>query len=218
MVMCEAGRRLYARGLIAGTDGNISVRLGDDRFLCTPSGSALGSVRPHEMVVADVQGRKVAGEGKVSSEFFTHLAAYEERTDVRAVIHAHPPRAVAFTLAGRSLVSPVLPEVVFSMGGIPVAPYATPGTREGGESVRPLVSECDALLMERHGALTLGASVFEALYKMETIEHAAETLLAASQLGETVELSSDQVDRILRAREAYGARGRVYGISSGVTL
>lgn len=217
VLMCEVGRRLYAKNLAAATDGNLSVRLAEDRFLCTPSGSALGYMRAHEMIIADAQGHKLAGEGKVSSEFFTHLAAYEERAEIGAVVHAHPPRAVALSLAGQSLMSPILPEVVFSVGGVPTASYATPGTREGADAVRPLVRECDALLMDRHGALTVGESLLDALYKMEKIEHAAEILLAAAQFGDVSELSGEQIDKIMKAREAYGARGKVYGLPEDVS-
>jgi len=208
--MCEIGRRMYARDLVAATDGNISVRIGPGRFLCTPSGSACGFMYPHEMVIADAQGQKLEGEGKVSSEFFTHLAVYDQRPDVQAVVHAHPPTAVAFTLAGVSMTKLLLPEVVFVLGGVPTAPYATPGTREGADAVRALAGQCDALLMDRHGALTMGVSLMDAYYKMEKIEHAARTLVAARALGEARELSRDELDRILRAREAYGATGKMY--------
>jgi L-fuculose-phosphate aldolase len=208
--MCEIGRRLYARNLVSAADGNISVRLGPDRFLCTPSGAAKGFMHPHEMVIADARGWRVEGEGKVSSEFLTHLAAYEVRADISAIVHAHPPTAVAFTVAGVSLEDLVLAEVVFAIGALPTAPYATPGTAEGAESVRGLVAKCDALLMDRHGALTLGASPMDAYLKMEKIEHAAQILLAAKSLGEIRPLNRDELDRILAAREVYGAPGRMY--------
>lgn len=208
--ICEIGRRLYARNLIAATDGNISVRIAPDRFLCTPSGSTKGFMQPRDIVIADDRGRLVSGEGKVSSEFLTHLAAYTRRDDIAAVVHAHPPTAVACTLAGVSLEELVLPEVVFAIGGLPTAPYATPGTPEGAESVRELVSRCDALLMDRHGALTLGVTLMDAYLKMEKIEHSAQILLAAKGMGNIRTLSGDELDRILRAREPYGATGRLY--------
>ena len=208
--MCEIGRRLYARNLVAATDGNISVRIAPDRFLCTASGAAKGFMHPREIVVADERGRLVSGEGKVSSEFLTHLAAYELRHDIAAVVHAHPPTAVAFTLAGVSLEALALPEVVFAVGGLPTAPYATPGTPEGAQSVRDLVRKCDALLLDRHGALTLGVSLMDAYYKMEKIEHSAQILRAAKSLGNIRTLSEDELSRILRARGYYGATGRLY--------
>lgn len=208
--ICEIGRRLYARNIVAATDGNISVRVAPDRFLCTPSGAAKGFMQPHEIVVADARGKLVEGEGKVSSEFLTHLAAYSQRDDISAVVHAHPPTAVACTLAGVSMEELILPEVVFVVGAVPTAPYATPGTPEGAESVRALVAKCDALLMDRHGALTLGTSLMDAFYKMEKIEHSAQILLAARMMGEPQRLSEDELERIWQARELYGATGRIY--------
>jgi len=210
VAICEVGRRLYAKNLVTATDGNISVRIGPDRFLVTPSGTAKGFLQPHDIVIADSKGKLIEGEGKVSSEFFTHLSAYMQRDDISAVVHAHPPTAVALTLAGLSMDELVLPEVVFVVGAVPTAPYATPGTPEGADSVRELVAKCDALLMDRHGALALGTSLMDALYKMEKIEHSAQTLAAALSLGEIRRLSGDELDRIWNARKVHGLVGRVY--------
>jgi L-fuculose-phosphate aldolase len=206
--ICRVARRLYDRNLVAATDGNISARLGDDRFLCTPSGSSLASIEPDDLVTANGRAEKVAGIGKVTSEFFTHLAAYEERPDVLAVVHSHPPRAVALTLAGISLVEPLLPEVVGSLGGIPTAQYATPATQEGATAIRNLIRQCDAVLLDRHGAVTVGASVWDALHKMEKVEHAAETVAWAHLLGTPSHLTDEQFERLRRVREDYGAAGR----------
>ena len=175
--ICEVGRRLYAKNLAVATDGNVSVRLGPNRYLCTPSGVSKGFMAPEDLIIADGTGAKISGDGKVTSEFFTHLAAYEERPDINAVIHAHPAKAIAFTLAGISLAECILPEVVYSIGGIPTTEYATPATREGSEVIRPLIRQCDAVMLNRHGAVTVGVNVFDALFKMEKVEHAAETLL-----------------------------------------
>ncbi|MEX2016370.1 MAG: class II aldolase/adducin family protein, partial [Candidatus Hydrogenedentales bacterium] len=181
-----------------------------DRYLCTPSGSSLATIEAADLVIADSQGHKVAGIGKVTSEFFTHLAAYEERSDVFAVVHAHPPRAVALTVAGISLAEPLLPEVVGSLGGIPTAPYATPATQEGATSIRPLIRKCDAVLLDRHGAVTVGVDVWDALHKMEKVEHAAETVVWAHLLCTPSPLNEEQLVRLKRVREAYGAAGRWY--------
>jgi len=209
-VICEVARRLDARNLVAATDGNVSYKLNEGRYLGTPSGCRMANVRPDELVIADAAGNLIAGEGRVSSEFFTHLAAYEERPDIRAVVHAHPPVAVAFTLAGRSLEEPVLPEVVFALGGIPTAPYAPPGTREGGEAIRGLIRDCDAVMLDRHGAIAVGRTVMDAYLRMEKLEHAAQTLWHAATLGEARPLNHDEIARIVAAREAYGASGKVY--------
>lgn len=208
--ICEAGRRLYARNLVAATDGNISARLGANRYLCTPSGVSKGFMHPRDLIIADGKGNKISGDGKVTSEFFTHLAAYEERPDMSAVVHAHPPKAIAFTLAGVSLADCVLPEVVYTIGGIPATEYATPGTPEGGAVIRDLIRKCDALLMDRHGALTIGTSVYDALFKMEKIEHAAETLLTARLLGGVRKLGPEEVQKLQKVRESYGVSGMAF--------
>ncbi len=205
--ICEVGRRMYLRNLVAATDGNISVRLGPGRFLCTPSGVSKGWMRPERLVVADAAGALVSGEGRVTSEIHTHLAVYEERPDVNAVVHAHPPKAVGFSLAGRSMTDLVLPELVMSLGGIPSAPYATPGAIEGNRVVRALIRRCDAVLLDRHGAITAGVDLLDAYHKMEKIEHAAESLLTACLLGGPRTLEADEVRRLRAARDAYGYSG-----------
>jgi len=210
--ICEAGRRLYQRNLIAAADGNISVRLDEDRFLITPSGVSKGFLEPEMILVANGRGERLEGEGKVSSEFFTHLAAYEEREDIHAVIHAHPPYSVALTLVGISMARPVLPEVVASLGGVPTAAYATPGTREGADVLRPHVQTGDAILLDRHGAVTVGNSVQDALFKMERVEHAAEMIYRAYCISAPLPLDSSQIERLLQARAAYGASGRLGAI------
>jgi len=208
--ICEVGRRMYLRNLVAATDGNISVRLGPGRFLCTPSGVSKGWMLPEQLVIADDAGALVSGEGRVTSEFHTHLAVYEERADVNAVVHAHPPKAIGFSLAGRSMTDLVLPELVMSLGGIPSAPYATPGTVEGSRVVRELIRRCDAVLLDRHGAVTVGVDVVDAYHKMEKIEHAAQSLLTAHLLGGPRPLDPDEVRRLRAARSAYGHSGMAW--------
>ena len=208
--ICEAGRRMYARNLVAATDGNLSARIGEDRFLCTRSGVALGDMQPADLVIADANGDKLEGDGKVSSEFFTHLAAYEERPDVSAIVHAHPPKAVALTLAGLSMEEYALPELVVSLGGVPTTAYATPGTKEGGDVVRELIRRCDAVLLDRHGALTVGDSVFDAYRKMEKVEHAAESLFAAHLLGRVRTMDEGEIERLLKSRADYGVTGKLF--------
>lgn len=208
--ICEVGRRLWQKNFTAATDGNISVRLLSETFLCTPSGVSKGFMAPADLVIADASGRKVAGEGAVTSEFWTHLAAYEERPDVYAVVHAHPPKAVAASLAGVSLAEPVLPELLLTVGGIPTVPYATPATREGGAAIREIIRSCDALIIARHGSLTVGRDVFEAYYKLEKLEHAAETMLLASLLHHPERLPEEEIAKLYRLQEAYNPGMRLF--------
>lgn len=208
--ICEVGRRMYDKDLVSATDGNISIRLDDDQYLITPSGVSKGFMKPDDIVIANGAGEKVSGTGKVSSEFFTHLAAYEERPDVQSVVHAHPPKAIGFTLAGHLLTDLFLPEVIFAVGGIPTTEYATPASKEGAVVIRELIRECDALLLDRHGAITVGDDVMDAYFKMEKIEHAADSILTAKLLGSTQTLTADQMTKLFASREDYGVKGKLY--------
>ena len=209
-LMCDVGRRMYAKNLVAATDGNLSVRLSPDRYLCTPSGVAKGFMKPNDIVIADGSGAKIAGDGKVTSEFFTHLACYEERADITAVVHAHPPKAIGFTLAGISLEECVLPEVVYAIGGVPTTAYATPATKEGADVIRGCIRECDAVMLDRHGAITVGADLLDAYFKMEKIEHAVESLLTAQLLGRVQRLTRGEVEKLYEVREDYGVKGKLF--------
>lgn len=211
--MCAIGRRMYERNLVAASDGNLSVRLGPDRFLCTPSGVSKGFMRPGDMVIADGRGGKVAGPGKVTSEFFTHLAAFEERPDIGAVVHAHPLTATALTVMGISLEAPIIPEVVVGLGSVPTAPYATPGTREGAEVLRPFIRQGDAVALYRHGAVTVGPDLLDAYHKMEKLEHAAELVFLLHQLGTPPLLDHEQIAKLIACRAPYGAKGKFYPVS-----
>ena len=179
----EVGRRLYARGYTASNDGNISVRLDASRLLMTPKGVCKGFMSPDMMCITDLDGRKLAGERDPSSEMQMHLEVYRQRPDVAAVVHAHPPTATGFAVAGVPLDRAVLAEVVTTLGSVPIAEYATPSTRELPEAVRKYVRAHDGMLLANHGALTVGTDLFSAYYKMETIEHFAKISLVARMLG-----------------------------------
>ncbi len=205
----EIGRRLYARGYVASNDGNISVRLessGASRLLMTPAGVSKGFMTPDMMVVTDFEGRVVgdAGGRRPSTEIQMHLVAYRERPDVRAVVHAHPPLATGFAVAGIALDRAVLAEVVTTLGSIPIAEYGTPSTKELPAAVAKYVKAHDGMLLANHGALAIGKDLFSAYYKMETIEHAAHISLVARQLGREHLLSRDEVKRLQDLRGNYG--------------
>lgn len=215
--ICEIGRRMWQRNYVAATDGNISVRLGPDRYLCTPSGVSKGFMEPNDLVIADGKGKKLSGGGKVTSEFTTHLAAYEERPDVHAVVHAHPPKAIGFSLAGVSLADCILPEVIYSIGGIPTTAYATPATIEGSEVLREYIRQCDAVLLDRHGSVTVGVNVLDAYLKLEKLEHACESLLVAHTLGHVRRLGSEEISKLQQVRESYGVTGMAFPCKSEET-
>ena len=202
----EVGRRLWARGFVASNDGNISVRLGPDRLLVTPASVSKGFMTAEMMVVTDLQGRLISGAPgrKPSSEILMHLEAYRLRPDVGAVVHAHPPLATGFAVAGIALDRAVLAEVLTTPGSMPSAEYGTPSTRELADSVAPYLRAHDGLLLANHGALALGADLFGAYYKMETIEHFARISLVARLLGREHVLSREEVTRLQNLRGTYG--------------
>ena len=200
----EVGRRLYARGYTASNDGNISVRLDDARLLMTPKSVCKGFMDVGMMCITDLDGRKLAGDRDPSSEMQMHLEVYRQRPDVEAVVHAHPPTATGFAVAGIPLDRAVLAEVVTTLGSVPIADYATPSTKELPEAVRKYVKAHDGMLLANHGALTLGADLFSAYYKMETIEHFAKISLVARLLGGERLLSRQEVERLQSLRGMYG--------------
>jgi len=202
----EVGRRLWVRGFVASNDGNISVRIAPDRLLMTPASVSKGFMSAEMMVVTDLDGTVVsAAPGrKPSSEMLMHLVVYRERPDVGAVVHAHPPLATGFAVAGIALDRAVLAEVVTTLGAIPIAEYGTPSTSELATTVRPYVRAHDGLLLANHGALALGKDLFGAYYKMETIEHFARISLVARLLGREHLLSREEVTRLQELRGSYG--------------
>jgi L-fuculose-phosphate aldolase len=200
----EIGRRLYARGYCASNDGNISVRLDDRRVLTTPKGVSKGYMTPDMMVVTDMSGTRLAGERDASSELLMHLAVYRNRPDAQAVVHAHPPLATGFAVAGIPLDRAVLAEVITTLGSIPIAEYGTPSTPELAQAVERYVKAHDGLLLANHGALTVGHELYATYYKMETIEHFAKISLVARLLGRERLLSREEVDRLQQLRGKYG--------------
>jgi L-fuculose-phosphate aldolase len=202
----EVGRRMYARGYTASNDGNISVRLGADRLLMTPKSVCKGFMTPDMMCITDLDGRKLQGDRDPSSEMLMHLEVYRQRPDVQAVVHAHPPTATGFAVAGIPLDRAVLAEVLTTLGSIPIAEYATPSTKELPEAVRKYIKAHDGMLLANHGALTVGSDLFGAYYKMETIEHFAKISLVARMLGRENLLSREEVMRLQELRGAYGIK------------
>jgi L-fuculose-phosphate aldolase len=189
-------RRLYDRGLIAGPDGNVSVRLPDGTILATPSGMSKVDVEAEDLVVVDAAGVALSGAQSPSSELLMHLRIYERRPDVHAIVHAHPPTATGFGVAGESFMAPVLPEVILQMRAVPLVPYATPGTNALADSLEPFLADHDAFLLANHGATTIGPTLAVAHQRMESLEHAARILLAARALGRVNELSAADVQAL----------------------
>ena len=197
--ICEAGRQLAERGLVAGAEGNISARCGET-VLVTPAGGAKGRLAPGDLVEVELSGRVVRGPGRPSSELGMHLAILALRPDVGAVVHAHPPVATGFAVAGKMLGDGSLAELATLFGTVPVVPYGTPGTPELGERVTPYARRHDALLLANHGAVTVGPTVEAACLRMESLEQGARILLVARLLGGARPLSPEELDRLVAPR------------------
>jgi len=195
-------RQLAARGLIAGRDGNLSVRLGPERALVTPSGVLKSLVDPADMVEVDFSGKvRRRGSRKPTSELELHLRILRHRHDVQAVVHAHPPAATGFAVAGETIPGNLLPELIFVVGPVALVPFGMSGTRELGDQVVPYLDGHDALLLANHGAVTMGRSLDEAWIRMESLEHSARIILAARQVGQPQPLSAEAVRALVQQRE-----------------
>jgi L-fuculose-phosphate aldolase len=203
--ICAVGRWIHDRGYVASTDGNISVRLGPDRILMTPTSMSKAMMNPDDLVIIDLEGQRVSGLRKPSSELGMHLLIYRLRPDINAVCHAHPPTATGYAAAGIPLDKPILCELVIGLGSIPVARYGTPGTSEWGASIEPYVQGHDAILMANHGVVTYGPDLLTSFLRMETTEHFAQVSLVTERLGRKVLLSGSDVEKLVAARARYSA-------------
>lgn len=203
------GKLLHQTGLVAATDGNLSVRLGDGTFLCTPTVMSKGLMEPDDLVIVDPLGQKVSGRRNVSSEIAMHLFIYRNRPDVGAVVHAHPPTATGFAAAGIPLDKALCSEIVITLGTVPLANYETPGTPELAEALAPLVGDHDAILMANHGVVTYGEDLLTAYMNMETVEHYAKIALVTHMLGKQKPLSETHVSKLREIRMKYHAQNQV---------
>ena len=197
------GTMLHERGYVAAMDGNLSVRLDEDRILATPTAMCKGMMRPSDLAIVDMDGSHVSGRRHVSSEIGMHLLIYRLRPDVRGIVHAHPPTATGFAAAGIALNQPLVCEVVIGLGSIPLAKYGTPGTPELAEALEPLIPDYDALLMSNHGVVAYGDSLLHAYMKMETVEHFAQISLVTHLLGRQQPLNNQELEKLVVVRAKY---------------
>lgn len=205
--ICEIGKRMYAKGFVAANDGNISVKCSPNTIWATPTGVSKGYMTPDMLVKLDLNGKVIAGKYKPSSEIKMHLRVYRENPEVQAVVHAHPPVATSYAIAGIQLDRAVCPEAVVLLGNVPVAPYATPGTEEVPESVAPYCKDYNAVLLANHGALTWGKNAFEAYFRLESLEHYALMLMYTGNIIKKAnELNCGQVSELIEIREKMGIK------------
>ncbi len=208
--ICDVCHRMWQLGWVAANDGNISVKLPDGNFLCTPTGISKSFITPEKICKIDADGNVLeATDGyRPSSEIKMHLRCYEKRDDIGAVVHAHPPTATAFAVAHIHMDDYIMPESVLALGSVPITPYGTPSTSEIPDSVEPFLENHEAVLLENHGALVVGPDLFTAYYHMETLELWAKISLNARLLGGVKEISDENIMRLCNMRGNYNMTGR----------
>jgi L-fuculose-phosphate aldolase len=210
-LMVEVGKRIWTRGYVAANDGNITVRINENEILTTPTGVSKGFMSTDMIIKVDSKGKVISGNAgyRPSSELKMHLEVYKERPDINSVVHAHPTYATSFAVAGIPLNKCVLPEAILVIGAVPTAKYGLPSTMEIPDAIREHIKNSEAILLENHGALTLGSDLLNAYHKMETLEHTASIVWKAIQLGNMNVLPGYERDRLLALRDNYGLQGRV---------
>ncbi|MBE3595756.1 MAG: class II aldolase/adducin family protein [Hydrogenibacillus sp.] len=204
--ICRVGKLLFERGFVAGTEGNISVRMSDREIIVTPTRVSKGMLTPDMLVKVDLSGRPIEGEGRPSSELKMHLRIYRDRPEIRAVVHAHPPYATAHAVAGIPLERAFLPEAVIYVGEVPIAAYGLPSTDEVPEAIAPYIADHHALLLENHGALAWAEDLWAAYFLLENVEQMAKIHWLARQLGRVQVLSNARVRELVAIKEALGIR------------
>lgn len=205
--LAQFAHMLHGQGFVAATDGNLSVRMDTGRIMVTPSGFSKGMLQADDMIIVDWQGNKLSGTHHPSSEIGVHLTIYRMRPDVSAVVHAHPCTATGFASSGIALDQPLCSEIAITLGSVPLAPYATPGTQELSESLKPFIPCHDAILMANHGVVTYGSDLRQAYLRMEAVEHYAKVVLTARHLGCTKSLDSRELEKLSAVRSRYRQNG-----------
>lgn len=193
----EVCKRIYQKGFVASNDGNVTIRMSENEILATPTGMSKGDISPDQLIKVNMSGEIVAGFLKPSSELKLHIRAYEKRPDIRSVVHAHPPISTGFAVAGIALDQMAIPEVIATLGKVPLAPYATPSTDELAHTIDAYINECNAILLSNHGVLAVGSDIYSAYYTLERVEHSAHIILVARTLGGEKALSREDIEKLL---------------------
>src|SRR6266853_2014326 len=202
--LAQTGRKMYESGWMAANDGNITIRLDEKRILATTTGVCKGQMHPDQLLICDNDGNKISGQRDRTTEMAMHIAIYRVRPDIHAVVHAHPPISTGFAVAGRALNLGLMPELIVSMGSVPLAEYRLPGTPALVEGMLPYIPKYNAILLANHGAVCYGENVAEAYARMETLEHLARIALVAEMLGGPRVLPRVEIEKLFEARARYG--------------
>lgn len=199
----EVGKLLYDRSYVVSSDGNVSIRLSEDRVMATPTMMCKGRMTEEDLAVTDMNGKPVSDK-RASSELAMHLLIYKMRPDIKAVCHAHPPHGTAFAVAGLAIDKPILSEVILTLGCVPLTDYGTPSTDELTDAMKPFVTHHNALLMANHGAVAYGENLWQAFDRLETLEHTAKIAILAKALGGANDLPADAIEKLIKIREKAG--------------
>jgi L-fuculose-phosphate aldolase len=202
--MCEIGRRVYNKGFAAANDGNISLRIGDDRVLCTPTRVSKGYMKPDDLCIVDMDGGQVSGKRKRSSEILLHLTIMKARADVRSVVHCHPPHATAFAVAREPIPKCVLPEIEVFLGEVAISPYETPGSQSFADTVLPFVKDTETILLANHGTVTYGSDLEDAYFKTEIIDSYCRILILAKQIGRVNYYTDEKAAELINLKPKLG--------------
>ena len=202
--MCEIGRRIYARQFAAANDGNITVRLSENEFLCTPTLQCKGFLKPEDIALIDGEGKQLAGRKKRSSEALLHLEIYRQREDIKSVVHCHPPHATAFAVAREPIPQCVLPEVEVLLGDVPITKYETPGGQDFADTIIPFVKRTNVMILANHGTVSYGESVEQAYWWTEILDSYCRMLMLAKQLGNVSYLSGPKSQELLDLKDQWG--------------
>lgn len=202
--ICEIGRRVYNKGFAAANDGNISIRVGEDAVLCSPTMICKGFMKPEDICAVDMNGDQIAGKRKRTSEILLHLEIMRNRPDVKACVHCHPPHATAFAVANEAIPQCILPEIEVFMGEIPVAPYETPGGQEFASTVTPFLKSTNTIILKNHGTISFGKTVEEAYWKTEILDAYCRILLLSHQLGNVDFLNEQKSRELLDLKKKLG--------------
>lgn len=217
--ICQIGKRLYDRGFAAANDGNISIRLPENRFLCTPTMHSKGFMTPDDLCVVDFDGQQISGRKRRSSEIKLHLEIYRHRSDINSVVHCHPPHATAFAVAGQAIPQCVLPEVEIFLGEVPVAKYETPGSPAFSQTIVPFVNDCNVIVLANHGTVSFGETAELAFWYTDILDAYCRVLMLANQLGGINQISDEKCKELLEYKQEWGYSDlRIYGPNAGCNV
>jgi L-fuculose-phosphate aldolase len=202
--ICEIGRRIYDKGFAAANDGNITVRIGENEVLCTPTMHSKGFLKPDDICTIDMTGKQLAGSKKRSSEALLHLEIYKQRPDVKSVVHCHPPHACAFAIAREPIPQCILPEVEVFLGDVPITTYETPGGQDFANTVIPFVNKTNIVVLANHGTVSYGENVERAYWWTEILDAYCRMLILAKSLGRVNYFSESKERELLALKDKWG--------------